>query len=208
MSRRIRANLRRFASDEVGSSMVEFALIVSLFFLLMFGLIDFGRIAHANVMAEKATETAVRMAVVRRPACEGVEAVNGRGIIGAVSLDLPNGTPCSARVGLCVPAQPVSCDGDLSNPTVAAVWARVADLLPAGTAPQSLRFSYTFEPELNRVAAPYNPVVSVELRDVSLDFIFPLAALASASGAQPSEGLGAPYQMGAKSASLPAETIR
>lgn len=80
---------------------------------------------RSNVTAERATEIDERMAVVRGPACEDVGAVKGRGLIGAVSIDLPNGTPCIARLGLCVPADLMRCDGDVSNPTGAAIRACV-----------------------------------------------------------------------------------
>ncbi len=201
------SRLTRFARDEDGATLVEFAMVLAIFLLLVFGLIDFGRLGFTTVMAEKATEVAVRMAVVRPVLCDGVARVNQRGLIGTLSLDLPNGTPCTARNGLCRPAATVQCTGSLDRPGGAEIWAQVRPLLPVNATPAHLRFTYTFDADLNRVGAPYSPVVTVDLADLPFDFISPLGALAALAGAA-DDDLGQGFTLASMSASLPAEDLR
>ncbi|QFT58100.1 TadE-like protein [Sulfitobacter sp. THAF37] len=207
MKRRACINLPRFARDEDGATLVEFAVVLSIFIFMIFTLIDFARLGFSNVMAEKATEKAVRMAVVRAPACPDVARVNQRGLIGVVSLDLPNGTSCEARNGLCQDVGVVSCTGTTDNATAAFIWDRVRPLLPNTARPENLRFSYSFDQSLNRVAAAYVPVVTVELVSLRFDFISPLGALADFASNSKGSTLGEGFTFPAMSASLPAETI-
>ena len=65
--------------DERGASAAEFALVLPLLLLLLFGIIDAGRLAWEFNRAEKATQVGARVAVVtdpipgasRRPAMSG-----------------------------------------------------------------------------------------------------------------------------------------
>lgn len=199
--------LPHFARDEDGATLVEFAVVLSIFIFIIFALIDFGRLGFSNVMAEKATEKAVRMAVVRAPACPDVPRINQRGLIGIVSLDLPNGTSCNARLGLCQETGTISCSGSLDNPTASLIWDRVRPLLPNTAKPENLRFSYTFDRSLNRVAAAFTPIVTVELASLRFDFISPLGALADFASNSTGSTLGQGFTFPAMSASLPAESI-
>lgn len=198
----------RFARDEDGSTLVEFGIVIGIFLFLLFGLIDFARLGFSNVMAEKATEMAVRMAVVRPAVCDDVPAVTQRGLIGVLSVDLPNGTACTARDGLCVNAGTQSCTGSMNNAVAAEIWAQIRPLMSGNATPANLRFSYDYDANLNRVGASYSPIVTVEIADLQFDFISPLGALAKLSGAQNAEGLGASYLFPSMSASLPAEDLR
>ncbi len=200
--------LRRFSTDETGSVLIEFAVVLCIFFLLVFGIIDFARLGFSNVMAEKAMETAVRMATVRPVACEDVPTVNQRGLLGTLSVDLPNGTACTARAGLCVEAETVSCTGASGNATSSTIWAQIAPLLPVNAVPDNLQFSYSFDPELNRVGAPYAPIVTVTIVDLQFDFISPLGALAALAGANDTNELGASFVFPSLSASLPSEDLK
>ncbi|APE45214.1 hypothetical protein BOO69_00280 [Sulfitobacter alexandrii] len=202
-----RIDFRHFARNEAGATLVEFAVVLSIFIFMIFALIDFARLGFSNVMAEKATEKAVRMAVVRAPACPDVPRVNQRGLIGIISLDLPNGSSCETRPGLCQAPGLVSCTGSLENPTAAQIWNRVRPLLPNTARPENLRFTYSFDPSLNRVAAAYTPVVTVELAALRFDFISPLGALADFASNSKGSKLGEGFTFPAMSASLPAETI-
>lgn len=202
-----RINLPRFAGEEEGATLVEFAVVLSIFIFMIFALIDFARLGFSNVMAEKATEKAVRMAVVRAPACPDVPRVNQRGLVGVVSLDLPNGTSCTARTGLCQDVGTISCNGSLDNPTAQLIWSRVRPLLPNTAKPENLRFSYTYDRSLNRVAAAYTPIVTVELASLRFDFISPLGALADFASNSSGSTLGEGFTFPAMSASLPAESI-
>ena len=51
---------------------------------------------------------------------------------------------------------------DDANPA-SPIWARVAGLMPTHATVENLRFSYSFDPDLNHVGAPYAPVVTVEI---------------------------------------------
>ncbi|QUJ77916.1 pilus assembly protein [Sulfitobacter albidus] len=204
----LRLRINRALRDEDGATLVEFALVTALFLLILFTLIDFARLGFTNVLAEKATERAVRMAVVRPAVCDGLPLGNARGIIGTLSIDIPNGTRCTERAGLCHTPATQTCTGDLSHPTVAAIWAQVAPLMPTNAGPENLAFSYSFDPALNRVGATYNPIVTVEITDLTFDFISPLGALAAAAGASGQRDLGESFAFSSMSASLPAETIR
>lgn len=208
MMAHLASRTHRFAGDEDGATLVEFAIVLAIFMFIFFGLIDFARLGFSNVLAEKATEKAVRMAVVRPAICDDVPVVNQRGLVGVLSLDLPNGTPCSARQGLCVSPGVTTCTGTLDNPTVATIWGQVQPLLPVNTRPENLAFSYSYDANLNRVGAAYTPIVTVALADLQFDFISPLGALARLSGAQNADELGASFLFPSMSASLPAEDLR
>ena len=57
-------NLRTFLRDTRGAGAAEFALVLPLLILLLFGVIDVGRWIWAYNQAEKATQIGARMAVV------------------------------------------------------------------------------------------------------------------------------------------------
>ena len=204
----LHANIRKYSRSEDGATLVEFAIVTSLFLLLVFGLIDFARLSFSRVLAEKATERAVRMAAVRPAVCPNLAATNARGLIGTLSLDVPNGTPCTERTNLCQQLQASSCLGSTDHPTAAAIWAQVEALLPTGAKPENLLFTYHYDPALNRVGAPYTPIVTVELADLQFDFISPMGALARSAGGPDDTTLGQSFLFPSMSASLPAETIR
>ena len=65
---RLQMLLRRFERDENGTTVVELAVVMPLFLLLFFGLIDFGRMAFHYVTAEKAMQVAARVAAACVPA--------------------------------------------------------------------------------------------------------------------------------------------
>ncbi|MEQ6249953.1 TadE/TadG family type IV pilus assembly protein [Sulfitobacter sp. HNIBRBA3233] len=200
--------IARHLRDEDGSTLIEFAVVTSLFLLILFGLIDFARLSFSNVMAEKATERAVRMAVVRPAVCPDIPEGNGRGALGGLALTIPNGTRCTEFTSLCTRPPAKTCTGSLDHPTVATIWSEVAPLLPSNATPENLSFTYSYDPALNRVGAYYTPIVTVELTDLQFDFISPLGALATAAGATGAQSLGESFVFPSMSASLPAETIR
>ncbi|SFN50047.1 Flp pilus assembly protein TadG [Roseovarius lutimaris] len=208
MSRTLRLFLRRFALNESGAFLVEFAVVVPIMLFLLFGLIDFARLGLANVMADKATAKAVRMAVVRPVVCPGVPRVVNRGLLGQLSLDQRNGTSCTARTGLCEDSGTISCTGSLSNATAADIWAQVRPMMPTGAGPENLRFSYGFDASLNRVGTAYAPVVTVDIVDLTFDFISPLGALADFAAGSSGSTLGQSYTFASMSASLPSEDLR
>lgn len=62
--------------DQLGSSAVEFALVLPLLLVLIFGLIDAGRFIWTANKAEKATQMGVRFAVATNPVPGGLAAHN------------------------------------------------------------------------------------------------------------------------------------
>ncbi|WP_146585984.1 TadE/TadG family type IV pilus assembly protein [Puniceibacterium confluentis] len=199
--------LRRFWREDDGAVLVELAVVLGIFLLLLFGLIDFGRLGFSNVLAEKATESAVRMAVVRPAICEDVPTRVNRSLLGLLRLDVDNGTRCADVPGVCQAPETVTCTGDAAQPQVAAIWARIEPLLPVNATPENLSFSYSYDPELNRVAARYAPIVTVEITGLDYQFISPLGAFAALAGAQGYESLGASFTFPSMSASLPSEDL-
>ena len=62
-------NAKRHARDESGASLIEYTIVVVLFLLVFFAILDFGRLGFNWVMTEKAMQRAARIAVVRPPIC-------------------------------------------------------------------------------------------------------------------------------------------
>ncbi|SNS44948.1 TadE/TadG family type IV pilus assembly protein [Tropicimonas sediminicola] len=199
--------LRAFRRDEDGATLVEFALVLALFLLILFGLIDFGRMAFHYVTAEKAMHIAARVAAVRPPACAGVPEFH---LIDPDNTDTtpPDyGTRCNAGANVCLPAGTISCAGALTNSTVAEIWPIVRGTLPNDANPDALRFSYAYDPNLGFLGGPYVPVVTVELQNLQFRFISPLGALVGLTGATAPTGLGADIAFPAMSVSMPGEDL-
>ena len=79
---------------EEGISSVEFAIVVSVFFLFVFGIIDFSRALWEWNSAAKATHMGVRYAVVNDPVSAAVDydgIANGIGNGQAIPIDAFNG---------------------------------------------------------------------------------------------------------------------
>lgn len=197
---RIYAALRRFWRADDGATLVEFGLVVSLFFLMFFAMIDFGRMGFHYVAAEKAVGVAARVAAVRPPACTGVPQLNER-LSGTTERF---GSSCSAGGGICVNPGTISCTGNLSNATVAEIWPLIQGALPISATAANLRFRYSYDENLGFLGGPYVPVVTVELQDLDFTFISPLVG--SAVGAVAS-GSGANIRFPPLSVSLPGEDL-
>ncbi|WP_170764922.1 TadE/TadG family type IV pilus assembly protein [Ruegeria lacuscaerulensis] len=203
----IRAQLRRIGQkilwDQSGGVLVEFAIVVSLFLFLFLSLLDFGRLSYSVVNAQKASQLAARIAIVRPPACAGVPATHLRG---SSPLSPRFGTSCSASAGVCDDPQTPMCPGDATNPTASEIWARISPLLPPSATIDNLQFHYDFNSNLGFLGGPYTPMVTVELNLNDFQFVSPLAALANAAGATNST---IPMTAGYSnfSVSLPAEDL-
>jgi Flp pilus assembly protein TadG len=72
----------RPASDERGQTLVEFALILPIFVLVLFGIFDLGRAVYAYNTVNNAAREAVRLAIVD----QNVPAVRDRAVDMSVSL--------------------------------------------------------------------------------------------------------------------------
>jgi len=194
---------RRLIRDQEGSVLVEFALVLPIFLILLFAVIDFGQIYLRWILAEKATQLATRLAVVRPPICVGVPAFNDRA--NGVSQALPFGTSCGASQGLCADPGTISCTGAAAvGGTFQDVLVEVDAFLPATLGPGNVRLTYSFA-DLGFLGGPYVPLVSVELvGDLEIPFITPLGPLLQVFGG--GGGLDNPT-IPAMRATLPAEDL-
>lgn len=202
---RIWSQIKRFKRDETGATLVEFAMVMPVFLLLFFGLIDFSRVGFSYVMAGKATERAVRQAVVRAPLCVGVPETNLRGSNGDPSLRF--GNSCNIASDLCQFTATVSCSLDITTPGGADIWAEVASMMPSNAAPENLQVSYQYDSDLGFLGGPYTPIVTVEIQNLNFEFVTPLGALVTLAGVSGTQTLGDDYAFPSMSASLPAEAL-
>ena len=199
---------KAFTRNQSGGVLVEFGLVLSLFLLLFFGMIDFGRIGFSYVMANKATERAVRIAVVRSSACGVLPEVNDRGVIDETTEGVNFGQSCSSIEGLCFSAETVSCKGSAENATASEIWNEISALMPGNAGIENLEFSYRFDDQIGYLGGPYTPVVTVEVVDLNFEFVSPLGSLATLAGATGVGSLGEDYVFPSMSSSLPAEDLQ
>ena len=197
----------RFYRDERGTTMVELAVVLALFLLIFFGLLDFGSLAFHYVTAEKSMHLAARIAAVRPPACAGVPQTNTRGTVPAGTAAPKFGTNCSAGATICVNPGTISCSGSASNATANEIWNRVSGVLPNDATIANLQFSYSYNSNLGFLGGPYVPVVTVQLQNLTFQFVTPLSALVGLAGATPQPGLGSAIAFPPMSVSLPAEDL-
>lgn len=175
------AHPRGFWRDQAGASLVEYTVVIILFLLVFFAILDFGRLGFNWVMTEKAMQRAARIAVTRPPVCAGVPESHTR--LG--SSTEPYGTLCRAG-GVCtdpgiqqcvLSAAAIDCSTQLPDltggPSAAAIaarnsaqtaqeiWCLLEPILPSNATPQNIRLAYSFDPNLGFVGGPYVPMVEV-----------------------------------------------
>ncbi len=202
-----------FLADESGAAMVEFAIVSAVFFLAFLQLFGFGLFASSNLMAEKATQLAARIAVVRPPVCSGIPTrITASDLTPAPRF----GTNCRNAAGTCSAPTPstVSCSGSTLNANDASktdgeIWLRVRSMLPPDTEITDITFTYAFDPNLGYLGGPYTPMVTVDVavpNDNSelLSLFQVISALAQNAGS--GSGFTAP-QYRVISISLPAEDL-
>lgn len=95
------SRLRAFLRDDLAATTTEFALVVPLFILFVFGAIDVGGFAWRLNTLEKATQMGARMAVVTDPVASGLvaESYIGR------SVTLQDGSTVTLTQGSTIPAE-------------------------------------------------------------------------------------------------------
>ncbi len=199
--------LRRFRRDEDGTTLVELAILIPLFLLIFFALIDFGRMGAEYVMADKAMQLASRIAIVRPPACPGVPTFNARGSVPPNTVPPKFGSKCTAGATTCASPATVTCTGAPGNPTVTEIWAAIGPLMPTGSSETDLWFSYAYDPNLGFLGGPYVPVVTVEIRGLNFQFVTPLGGLAALATGGAGAAPGATVPFPALSMSLPGEDL-
>ena len=198
-----RGFFRRVVRDDDGAMLVEFAILMPLLLLLTFGLLDFGRLGFATVMAQKATEMAVRDAVVRRPLCGTLPEVNQRGSLSGTLAGLRFGASCTTGTDLCASFATLSCTAENAPD----LWSRIAPLMPANATPANLTVTYAFDPTLGFLGGPVTPYVTVAVTDLDFDFVTPLGALARLATGSDAGSPGQSMAFPSMSASLPAEAL-
>ncbi len=196
-----------FLRDETGATLVEFAMVISLFLLIVFGLIDFGRLAYHLVTGERAMQYAARVAAVRPAACPGVPNIIQR--LPSATSTADYGTSCGAAGGpYCVNPGPITCAGSVNSPTAVEVWAQVRNTLPGTATIANLQFTYTYDSRMGFLGGPYVPIVTVRLQNVIFEFVTPLGALAAVAGATTASTLGEQgITLPGMSVSLPGEDL-
>ncbi len=206
MSRaRLISALRRFLRTEDGASLIEYAIVISLFLLIFFAILDFGRLGFNWVMTEKAMQRAARIAVTREPVCEGVPETFERGTDTTPSY----GALCRSGAGVCDDLGPQACVlnnspvlasmvdyaagcGSVTDPdTATEIWCTIWPILPSNATPRNIRISYTFDQNLGFLGGPYTPMVEVAVvtaddvagiensEELRFDFVTPLPGLAA-----------------------------
>lgn len=80
---------RSFSRDESGASALEFALTAPLFFLFIFGIIEFGLLFWTQLGMQHGTEMAARCASVNPTLCPGSSAITSYAAQQAFGLTLP-----------------------------------------------------------------------------------------------------------------------
>ena len=189
---------KRFLRDESGASLIEYAIVISLFLLIFFAILDFGRLGFNWVMTEKAMQRAARIAVTRPPVCGGVPETNVRGS----NTTARYGDLCRSASGVCadqgfnacvLSATPIDCSTS-STTTANEIWCTINPILPSNAAPNNIWINYFYDPNLGFLGGPYTPMVEVSVvtfEDVNLvvdsaelrfDFITPLPGLAALVG--------------------------
>jgi hypothetical protein len=170
-------------ASEDGAALAEFAIVLPIFLLLFFTLLEFGRLGGEYVMADKAMQRAARIAAVRPPACGALPTFNARGSVPAGTTPPKYGTYCSAGSSICVSPAAATCTGVAGDPTVDEIWLAISPMLPPSATEQNLRFGYSYDPALNFLGGPYVPNVTVELTGLTFQFVVPLGPLANLAGA-------------------------
>ena len=205
-------SLRRFRREEDGTTLVELAIVLPLFLFMFFGLIDFGLMGSAYVMADKAMQRAVRIAVVRPPMlplyCTGtVPSSNLRGTVPPNTAPPRFGTSCAAGATICADPGTITCTGNAADPTMGEIWTAIAPLMPPGATPANLTVSYAFDADLGFLGGPYVPVVTVEIQGLNYQLATPLAGLATLTGGNGALIPGPTMTFPPMSMSLPAEDL-
>lgn len=138
-------NARRILADRRGASAAEFAMVLPLLCLLLFGIIDAGRWMWSYNEMEKATQTGARVAAVTQIIPTGLagtwvgQTVNGiiltqgdnipASAIGTITCTKPSATLSCSCTGVSV-IDPVFCPGTINANGWMAIVARMQNIYP------------------------------------------------------------------------------
>ena len=168
----------RLLRDERGITSVEFAMVCTVFFLIIFGITDFGRALWIWNMAAKATQAGVRYAVVNDYAAINLTTLNGTDFapigtpvpVGGVT---PNPTICTINgCGASIAAPtPNNIDLDAFQNIVREMQKFYPDITDVDVVVEYLHVGLGFAG--NPVGPDVDPVVTVRLRDMDFAFLTP-----------------------------------
>lgn len=172
------AILRRWLGDRGGAGAAEFALVLPLFLIVFFGTIDVGRLMWTWNRAEKATQMAVRYAVVADLVPGGLDdydfAVDGAIPQGDRIPDTAfGGADCISTSGAvsCTPIEPTTSAqlAPIDSGAFERIVRRVRAIYPEATA-ANVRVRYSWSGlgyAGNPVGPDVAPLVTVSLRDLT-----------------------------------------
>ncbi len=218
---RLRSNVRGMCRDQHGSVLVELAMVLPLIFLLIFAIFDYGRLFWLISSSRKATEMAVRTAVVRPPICPGVPDRHTSGGSGDRFGTLCR-APANSGGTVCASIAPIRCTLDDAAPSTSdpdqatrhavsqEIWSRISALLPPTATADNIQITYASHPELGFLGGPFTPEITVEIVDLDFEFVMPIGPLAdvAAGGSEThSTGWSRIITFPGLSTSLPAEDL-
>ncbi len=187
--------LRKLGRDDKGTALVELCIVIPLFLLLVFAIIDYGRLYWHTTTAQKAMQKAARLATVGPPLCGALP--DSHTISGSAPAGTKFGVLCRSGSVCSTPTLPDPCGLDTSTPYGARVWDNIERLLPPGTDPATnVQITYSHDTRLGFLGGPYTPVVTAELvtpanngnpsrPGIEFDFVMPLASLAALAASDP-----------------------
>ena len=140
---------RALLQDRGAASAAEFALVLPLLLVLLFGIIDGGRWLWAYNQAEKATQAGIRYAVVTNPIADGLAAADYLGVGGLTQGDIIprdefgkiecTSTACCVAPATCTAPYPAL--GTFNSIAFNAIVARMQAINPA-VEPENVLISY------------------------------------------------------------------
>jgi len=165
--------MRHLGKDQSGTSTVEFALVATVFFLFIFGIIDFGRALWEWNSAAKATHWGARFAITNDMVASGLYTYDGVADAGG------NGAPVPIAA---VSPNPVVCNvsgcngyGPLDAAALSAIVARMQQIdsriQPANVVIEYRHIGLGFAG--NPSGPDIVPAVTVKLQNMVFDFVTP-----------------------------------
>jgi len=171
--------IRRLLLDRQGDTIAEFALVLPLLLVLLFGIVDSGRFLWEVNRAEKATQAGARFAVVAAPLAPGLATANYVGVDGLTQGDtIPaselgtvtcNQTACCNPTSLCATPYPTLGTYNATSTSVFTNLSKRMQVLDPAIQPANILVSYSgsglgFAGNPN--GAQISPIVTVKLTGV------------------------------------------
>ena len=200
--------LSEFRHDTRGSALVELSIVMPLLLLMLFGILDYGRLYWIETSLQKAMQIASRTASVRPPVCPGVPATYAAAAVPSGETAPRFGTLCRSG-SVCADPGTRICDLTVASTTSDEIWDRIVALLPPGATRANVRLSYAFDDRLGFLGGPYTPVVSAEFADLDFRFVLPIGQLAALAANDASITAKSPttISLPTMSTSVPAEDL-